>query len=309
MNIRLLTLSRGQLRQLILVLLLLIPTALSAQLQTFTGLVRSTQGEALQGVTIRLLGTQRGAVTDTSGHFTLSASIGDSIQVSSVGMITRRLRLSQPRLTIILHEDSRLVDEVVVTGYQKIRSRVYTGAATSVKMKDIHQEGTQDITRMLEGRVPGLSVQSVSGTFGTAPRLNIRGGASILGNVQPLWVIDGAVYEDLVHLSLDQLASGDAATLIGSAVAGLNPADIQDIQVLKDASATSIYGARALNGVIVITTKSGKRNSPLRIQYSTENTFRFRPSYRSFDLLNSQETMGVYQEMQEKGYFDLSNTP
>ena len=308
MNIRLLTLSRGQLRQLILVFLLLIPTALSAQLQTFTGLVRSAQGEALRGVTIRLLGTQRGAVTDASGHFTLSASIGDSIQVSSVGMVTRRLRLSQPRLTITLHEDSHLVDEVVVTGYQKIRSRVYTGAATSVKMKDIHQEGTQDITRMLEGRVPGLSVQSVSGTFGTAPRLNIRGGASILGNVQPLWVIDGAVYEDLVHLSLDQLASGDAATLIGSAVAGLNPADIQDIQVLKDASATSIYGARALNGVIVITTKSGKRNSPLRIQYSTENTFRFRPSYRSFDLLNSQETMGVYQEMQEKGYFDLSNT-
>ena len=308
MNIRLLTLSRGRLRQLILVFLLLIPITLSAQSQTFTGLVRSAQGEALRGVTIRLLGTQRGAVTDASGHFTLSASIGDSIQVSSVGMITRRLHLSQPRLTIILHEDSRLVDEVVVTGYQKIRSRVYTGAATSVKMKDIHQEGTQDITRMLEGRVPGLSVQSVSGTFGTAPRLNIRGGASILGNVQPLWVIDGAVYEDLVHLSLDQLASGDAATLIGSAVAGLNPADIQDIQVLKDASATSIYGARALNGVIVITTKSGKRNSPLRIQYSTENTFRFRPSYRSFDLLNSQETMGVYQEMQEKGYFDLSNT-
>ena len=203
MNIRLLTLSRGQLRQLILVFLLLIPTALSAQLQTFTGLVRSAQGEALRGVTVRLLGTQRGAVTDASGHFTLSASIGDSIQVSSVGMVTRRLRLSQPRLTIILHEDSRLVDEVVVTGYQKIRSRVYTGAATSVKMKDIHQEGTQDITRMLEGRVPGLSVQSVSGTFGTAPRLNIRGGASILGNVQPLWVIDGAVYEDLVHLSLD----------------------------------------------------------------------------------------------------------
>ena len=156
MNIRLLTLSRGQLRQLILVFLLLIPTALSAQPQTFTGLVRSTQGEGLRGVTIRLLGTQRGAVTDASGHFTLSASIGDSIQVSSVGMITRRLRLSQPRLTIILHEDSRLVDEVVVTGYQKIRSRVYTGAATSVKMKDIHQEGTQDITRMLEGRVPGL---------------------------------------------------------------------------------------------------------------------------------------------------------
>lgn len=308
MNIRLLTPAGGQLRRLALGLILLAPSALLAQLQTFTGVVRGAQGEILQGVTIRLLGSSRGTTTDAAGHFRLSAQVGDSIQLSRVGMVTRKVRLGKPQLTITLREDSRLFEEVVVTGYQKIRSRVYTGAATSVKMKDIHQEGTQDITRMLEGRVPGLSVQSVSGTFGTAPRLNIRGGASILGNVQPLWVIDGAVYEDLVHLTLDQLASGDAATLIGSAVAGLNPADIEDIQVLKDASATSIYGARALNGVIVVTTKSGKRNTPLRIQYSTENTFRLRPSYRSFDLLNSQETMGVYQEMDEKGYFDLSNT-
>lgn len=308
MNIQLLTPAPGALRRLALSLLLLTPTALLAQLQTFTGTVRSSQGEALQGVSIRLLGSQRGTLTDASGRFSLTAQPGDSIQLTSVGMIPRKIRLGKNQLTITLREDSRLFDEVVVTGYQKIRSRVYTGAATAVKMKDIHQEGMQDLSRMLEGRVPGLSVQSVSGTFGTAPRLNIRGGASILGNVQPLWVIDGAVYEDLVHLSLDQLASGDAATLIGSAIAGLNPADIEEVQVLKDASATSIYGARALNGVIVVTTKSGKRNSPLRLQYTTENSFRLRPSYSQFDLLNSQETMGVYQELDQKGYFDLSNT-
>ena len=136
-----------------------------------------------------------------------------------------------------------------------------------------------------------------------SPRINIRGGASILGNVQPLWVIDGAVYEDLVHLSLDQLASGDAVTLIGSAIAGLNPADIQDIQVLKDASATSVYGARALNGVIVVTTKQGQRETPLKVNYSTENSVRLRPNYGQYDLLNSQETMALYQEMEEKGYF------
>lgn len=88
---------------------------------------------------------------------------------------------------------------------------------------------------MLEGRIAGLSIQNVTGSFGAAPRINIRGGASIMGNVQPLWVIDGAVYEDLVSLTLDQLASGDAVTLISSAVAGLNASDIEDIQVLKDA--------------------------------------------------------------------------
>ena len=126
--------------------------------------------------------------------------------------------------------------------------------------------------------------------------------------MQPLWVIDGAIYEDLVHLSLDQLASGDAVTLISSAISGLNPTDIQDIQVLKDASATSVYGARALNGVIVITTKSGMRDTPLRVSYSTENTIRLKPRYNDFDLLNSQETMSLYQEMNDKGYFGITNS-
>ncbi|NHX21756.1 TonB-dependent receptor plug domain-containing protein, partial [Escherichia coli] len=115
--------------------------------------------------------------------------------------------------------------------------------------------------------------------FGAAPRINIRGGASITGNVQPLWVVDGAVYEDIVSLTLDQLVSGDAVTLVRSAIAGINPSDIQDIQVLKDASATSMYGARALNGVIVISTKSGRRNTPNKISYNYEQTYRSSPSY------------------------------
>lgn len=203
-------------------------------------------------------------------------------------------------------DQERDIEEVVITGYQKIKNRVFTGAAASVKMKDIKMDGVADISRMLEGRVAGLSIQNVTGTFGAAPKINIRGGASIMGNVQPLWVIDGAVYEDLVTLSIDQLVSGDAATLVSSAIAGINPTDIEDIQVLKDASATSVYGARALNGVIVITTKSGKRNSDNRITYTYEQSFRQVLSYKEFDLLNSQETMSIYQEMENKGYFDLN---
>lgn len=204
-------------------------------------------------------------------------------------------------------EKEKEIDEVVVTGYQKIKNRVFTGAASSVKLNEIKLDGVGDISRMLEGRVAGLSIQNVTGSFGSAPRINIRGGASIMGNTQPLWVIDGAVYEDLVTLSLDQLVSGDAATLISSAIAGINPSDIEDIQVLKDASATSVYGARALNGVIVITTKSGKRDTPTKISYSYEQSFREIPSYKNFDLLNSQETMSIYQEMENKGYFDLTS--
>ncbi|WKS96090.1 SusC/RagA family TonB-linked outer membrane protein [Riemerella columbina] len=200
---------------------------------------------------------------------------------------------------------SKDIEEVVLTGYTKVKNRVFTGSALQVKLKDIKLDGVPDISRMLEGRVAGLNIQNVTGSFGAAPRINIRGGASITGNVQPLWVVDGAVYEDIVSLTLDQLVSGDAVTLISSAIAGLNPSDIEDIQVLKDASATSMYGARALNGVIVISTKSGRRNTPNKISYSFEQTYRNIPSYQDFDLLNSQETMSIYREMEKKGYFSM----
>ena len=290
-------------------LLVLVSLAAIAQSgDIITGTVKTEQGETLVGAYVNVVGTQIKAVTNAKGQFTINATPGQTLQVSYIGMAIRRVKITALSMDITLYDNSHQVDEVVITGYQNIRNRVYTGAATSVKMNDIKLEGIADVSRMLEGRVPGLSIQNISGTFGSAPRINVRGGASIIGNVQPLWVIDGAVYEDLVHLSIDQLASGDAVTLISSAVSGLNPADIQDIQVLKDASATSVYGARALNGVIVITTKSGRKNSPLRISYSTENTVRLKPRYTDFDLLNSQETMSLYQEMNDKGYFGISNS-
>ena len=289
-------------------LLFMLLTMMAQTDETVTGTICNEQGEPLIGAYVHVVETKAKAVTDVDGRFTIKAAVGQTLQASYIGMLTQQVKIGKRPLNIVLKDDSRQVDEVVVTGYQNIRNRVYTGAATSVKMDDIKLEGIADVSRMLEGRVPGLSIQNVSGTFGSAPRINIRGGASIIGNVQPLWVIDGAVYEDLVHLSLDQLASGDAVTLISSAVSGLNPSDIQDIQVLKDASATSVYGARALNGVIVITTKSGRRESPLRVSYSTENTVRLKPRYGDFDLLNSQETMSIYQEMYDKGYFGISNS-
>lgn len=289
--------------------------ALSAQAQvehTLSGMVRDADGVALQGAHVQVVGTKLRALTDAEGryHIRLGKAGGRvTLLVSHLGMQTQRVTLNgEQTRDIVLKADNRSLDEVVVTGYQKVRNRIYTGAASAVKMQDIRLEGVADVSKMLEGRVAGLNLQTISGTFGAAPRINIRGGASILGNVQPLWVIDGAVYEDLVHLSLDQLASGDAVTLIGSAIAGLNPADIQDIQVLKDASATSVYGARALNGVIVVTTKQGQRETPLKVNYSTENSVRLRPNYGQYDLLNSQETMALYQEMEEKGYFDVNSS-
>lgn len=286
--------------------LVLVASSLFAQEGSYvTGTVSDPQGATLIGAYVLLVESGERTVTDPDGKYKIRGALGQTLEFAYMGMITKRIKIRSLHTNVVLEDDSKQVDQVVITGYQKVRNRVYTGAAVSARMNEIKMEGIADVTRMLEGRLPGLNVQSISGTFGAAPRINIRGGASILGNVQPLWVIDGAVYEDLVHLSLDELASGDAVTLVSSAIAGLNPADIEDIQVLKDASATSVYGARALNGVIIVTTKSGRREQPLRVTYSTENTLRLKPRYSEFDLLNSQETMALYQEMADKGYFSL----
>ena len=111
---------------------------------------------------------------------------------------------------------------------------------------------------MLEGRAAGVSVQNVSGTFGTAPKVHIRGATSINGDNKPLWVVDGVVLEDIINISNDQLSSGDPTTLLGFFRSGINANDIETIDILKDAAATALYGARAMNGVVVITTKKGK---------------------------------------------------
>lgn len=287
-----------------LLLLALLPLLVVAQTTTVKGVVTSVSGDPLLGAIVSAQHGKIRTATKEDGTFSITAPLGSRLEVRYIGMKTARVVATSTLLRIAL-EDENFLGEAVVTGYQKIKSRVFTGAASSVKLDEIKMEGVADVSRLLEGRIAGLSIQNISGSFGSAPRINIRGGASILGDVQPLWVIDGAVYEDLVSLTLDQLASGDAVTLISSAVAGLNPSDIADIQVLKDASATSIYGARALNGVIVVTTRSGKRDTPNQVTYSLELSQRLVPRYSDYDLLNSQETMSIYREMEHKGYFSL----
>jgi len=156
---------------------------------------------------------------------------------------------------------SKTLSEVIVTGFQNIEKKKFTGAAVRLKAEDVKIDGLADVSRMLEGRAPGVSVQNVSSTFGSAPKVRIRGATSINGDNKPLWVIDGVVLEDIVNVSNEQLTSGDASTLLGSSVAGLNINDIETFDILKDASA-AIYGARSANGVILITTKKGTSGKP-----------------------------------------------
>lgn len=268
------------------------------------GIVFDDLGEPVIGATVSVKGSSNGTMTDLDGRFELTNVDKDAvIEISYLGYIPQSYPVGKMPDQIVLHEDVQKIDEVVVTGYQKIDRRLFTGAAAKVSGDDAKMAGVMDIGQMLEGKAAGVSVQSVSGTFGTAPKIRVRGASSIYGDSKPLWVVDGVVLEDVVDVSPDDLSSGDAATLISSAVAGLNTDDIENFQILKDASATALYGARAMNGVIVVTTKRGKKGVT-KVAYTGEFSMRLKPSYNSYNIMNSRDQMSVYRELEAKGWLN-----
>lgn len=277
--------------------------------QTVKGIViAEDDGLPIPGASVFVKGsTKIGTVTDIDGNFTLSVP-GDAktLIISYMGMLDQEAAV-KPNLKIVLKNDSEMLEQVVVTGMQKMDKRLFTGSTTKVQAEDAKISGMADISRSLEGRAAGVSVQNVSGTFGTAPKIRVRGATSIYGSSKPLWVVDGVIMEDVVDVSADELSSGDVNTLLSSAIAGLNSDDIESFQILKDGSATSIYGARAMAGVIVITTKKGSSGQS-RISYTGEYTYRLKPSYDTFNIMNSQDQMSIYQELQQKGYLNYAET-
>ena len=144
---------------------------------------------------------------------------------------------------------------MVVTGYQTVSKRELASAISTVKAKDVMVDGAASIDQMLQGPVPGMAVINTSGEPSATPKIRIRGNATINGNKSPVWVVDGVIQEQDIPFSAASINSEDAEYLIGNAISGLNPQDIETITVLKDASATAIYGVKAANGVIIITTR------------------------------------------------------
>ena len=276
-----------------------------AQTQASGSVVSADDQEPIVGASVIVQGTKLGTVTDADGKFTLSVPKGKKIIVSYIGMMSQTLT-AKAGMKIQLTPNNETLKEVVVTGVSNMDRRMFTGATDQIKASDAMIGGMADISRSLEGRSAGVSVQNVSGTFGTAPKIHVRGATSIYGNSKPLWVVDGVVQEDITDINADALSSGDAETLISSAIAGLNADDIESFQILKDGSATSIYGARAMSGVIVVTTKKG-RMGQAHLSYTGEFTSRMIPTYGQFNILNSQEQMGIYQEMRDKGWLHYSN--
>ncbi|WP_240619103.1 SusC/RagA family TonB-linked outer membrane protein [Chitinophaga costaii] len=280
------------------------------------GRVTTTEKEgtvALPGVNVVIKGSKTGVATNANGEYSIRVKQDAILVFSMVGYKTveRAVNPANTTINITLEPESTALSEVnvIATGYQNLDRKLFTGAATTLKGSEVKRDGIADVSRMLEGRVAGVSVQNVSGTFGAAPKIRVRGATSINGDNKPLWVVDGVVLEDVVNISNEQLSTGDPNTLIGSSVAGLNPDDIENFVILKDAAATAQYGARAMNGVIVVTTKKGKNTSgsPV-ISYTGNFTSYLKPSYDNYDILNAADQMNVYLEMQNKGWLNHSST-
>ena len=284
---------------------LLLTTAVALAQNKITGTVYEDTGEPCIGATVMVQGTKQGTKTDLDGNFTIVVPPGKKLVFSYVGMQSLTVA-AKNGMKVTLVPDAHTIDEVVAVGMMKQDKRLFTGASSKIDAEKTKLSGMADVSRSLEGRVAGVQVTNVSGTFGASPKIRVRGATSIYGNSKPLWVIDGVIYEDNVDVTADELASGDAKTLISSAVAGLNSDDIESFTVLKDGSATSIYGARAMAGVIVITTKKGSKGRA-SVNYTGEFTTRLKPSYRDYNIMNSQEIMGVYKEMDDKGWLSLEN--
>ena len=271
-----------------------------------TGTVYEETGIGAIGANVIAEGTTVGTVTDFDGFFELNVPAGvKNLVISYMGYKTVTTPV-KPNVTVTLESDAQQIEEVVVTGMVKQDKRLFTGAATKLEADETMLSGVADVSRSLEGRAAGVSVQNVSGTFGTAPKIRVRGATSIYGASKPLWVVDGVVLEDAVEMDADDLSSGDATTLIASAISGINSEDIESFQILKDGSATSIYGARAMAGVIVVTTKKGKAGQS-KLNYTGELTYRMVPSYNDYNICNSQEQMGIYQEFERKGWLEYSS--
>ncbi len=270
------------------------------------GQVTDIGREPLAGVTVRMRGTTKGVSTDANGSYRLALDVPENTDItlmfSFVGMETKSVKYTgQAKINVILKENESMMDEVVVqTGYQTLDKRKITSAVTTLKMKDINVPSLATVDLMLEGHVPGMVFMQNSATIGAAPRLRIRGTSTILGNQEPLWVVDGIVQTDPVNVDPNQLNDLDFVNLLGNAISGVNPEDIEQIDILKDASATAIYGARAANGVIVITTKKGNPGPP-SVSYSFTGSFSRRPHYsdKYVNMMNSKERIDYSRELME----------
>ncbi len=216
------------------------------------GVVLDSDGLPLIGASVMIKGTNKGAVTDLDGYYELGAGADDVLVYSYIGCADQEMKVGgRSKIDVVLAADAEFLEEVVVVGYGKQSEKLLTTSISSVKLDDVDQGNDYNVVKMLQGRTPGVNVSTASAAPGSQPNIRVRGIASISGSASPLYVIDGIPSDDMPYL---------------------NPNDIERMDVLKDASATAIYGSRANNGVVIITTKSGKNNEKTNINASVRHS-------------------------------------
>ncbi len=275
-----------------------------------TGKVIDQNLKPIVGATIIVVNSSRGIITDANGNFTLKIAKGEEIEVSFLGkiVVTKKIERADNNMVIEMKDDNLNVEEVVVNGYRNIDRRMLTSSVVSVDAGKLMDASYTSIDKMLQGQIAGLTVLNQSSTPGAAPKIRIRGSSSITGNREPVWVVDGVILDEPVQISTEELNSIDNVNFIGNAISFLNPNDIARIDILKDASATAIYGVKAANGVIVVTTKKGSRGKT-RTGYSTSLSVMAPPTYESMYRMNSNDRVDMSIEMHERGLEFASSQP
>ena len=259
------------------------------------GVVKDEKGNPLPGVTVRVKGTILGTSTDADGRFSLLLIDEKEMAFvfSFVGMQTTSYNVVDDKeIRIVMHESLEALEEVIVTGMEVIKKERMTGSATVVTAKDLQMQGVTSLDRIFEGRIAGLNSTTLSGAPGRRAKITIRGENNLSGNTEPLWVVDGL---PLISGVPKNNTGNYANTIMQDGVGNIMPEDIESISILKDASAAAIYGARAANGVIVITTKKGFRSKTL-INYSGTYNVSIAPRNR-LDFMNSSEKLWYEQSI------------
>ncbi len=290
-----------------LLLLLFGVLAAVAQTRTITGtVIDKADNQPVIGATIAVMTPQgtvaTGTTTDFDGKFRLEVPASEqrlTCRFMGYTTATVSLKANQTDYTVYMESSSKEMDELVVTGYQEIDRRKLTSAVTTVKMTDEIIGGVSNIDQALAGQIAGLASVTSSGAPGAPVKLRIRGTASINGTQDPLWVLDGIPLEGTDIPSMEELQ--DIDNIYQTTIAGINPQDIESITVLKDAAATAIYGARAANGVIVITTKKGKVGKP-QVNFSMKLTYDPKTNIDRLNLLNSDEKVDLELGLLQSDY-------
>ena len=264
---------RNPFRMLVLMLGLFLSVGAFAQIDV-KGHVKDAQGEPVIGATVRVVGTQTATVTDFDGNFALKANQGADISVTYVGYQEATVKAA-PTLEITLQEDAALLNEVVVIGYGVARKTDLTGSVTAIKPDEMNKGFVTNAQDLMQGKIAGVNVTSAGGSPGGGAQIRIRGGSSLNASNDPLIVIDGHAMDN------------DGVKGLANGLSIVNPNDIESFTVLKDASATAIYGSRGSNGVIIITTKKGRAGKAPQISYNGNVSISSRK--KTLDVMDGDE--------------------